>query len=469
MLLNFFCGDCCTRKFSYIFLSIFFLLLYRIFVGLSFDKNSNYQVKIFDNKIFSNHFLIHEIYKYLFCIIVSCVLILVEKISQKINMMKQNNQNKENNENSLNSSFTLVTNLTLIYKERFEKNKSNYPKLFIFSTFFLYIILDQMANIFGKFFSNMNFWMIGLYIVAFLNKKIFNIEIYKHHKVSFAFIFISLLLNIINVILTIIENREDKGIYVKYIWSLIIAVFIYSYYIFFLPCSFINIKELMDLNFISFNIILLFYGIFGFVFCILFCTVTTFTSMKKDNYIAKYLFKIEGDNNQIFIDNFLIYFRKLFSNEIEDAKYIKNEIFMIFSSMLSYALYKIFTLKVIEELTILHKIFCYPLYYFGQKIIIIFVNINKLKDVENYPKAKFIISIISDIFSVIGYLIYLEIVEINIFNLNNNLRRNIMARMARSNKEDFDLLKKISFSTGDDVSSEKSKDKHPLMELEVYN
>ena len=41
--------------------------------------------------------------------------------------------------------------------------------------------------------------------------------------------------------------------------------------------------------------------------------------------------------------------------------------------------------------------------------------------------------------------------------------------MARSNKEDFDLLKKISFSTGDDVSSEKSKDKHPLMELEVYN
>jgi hypothetical protein len=41
---------------------------------------------------------------------------------------------------------------------------------------------------------------------------------------------------------------------------------------------------------------------------------------------------------------------------------------------------------------------------------------------------KFITDLLSDIFSIIGYLIYIEIIEINVFNCNYNLRKNISLR-----------------------------------------
>ena len=75
-------GDC-TKKLIYIFLSTMFLLLNRFFIGFSFDEEIKYKIQILDNDNFSNHYLIQEIFEYLFCIIVALILILKEKIGQK--------------------------------------------------------------------------------------------------------------------------------------------------------------------------------------------------------------------------------------------------------------------------------------------------------------------------------------------------------------------------------------------------
>ena len=135
----------------------------------------------------------------------------------------------------------------------------------------------------------------------------------------------------------------------------------------FLSFSFISIKELIDLNFISLNIILLIYGLFGFIFCLLFCTAATFCSINsnKNNYIANFLFKVKEHNGtKSYIDNFKIYY-ELFNDEKLNKT---NEIIILILSSFTYALYEFFTLKVIEDLTILHQIFTYSIYNFGLKI-----------------------------------------------------------------------------------------------------
>ena len=85
--------------------------------------------------------------------------------------------------------------------------------------------------------------------------------------------------------------------------------------------------------------------------------------------------------------------------------------------------------KVIEDLTILHKIFSYPVYYFGQKLVFLVCLCLKVFEIEDSIIIhKFITDFISDILSIIGYLIYIEIIEINICNCNYNLRKYITLR-----------------------------------------
>ena len=102
---------------------------------------------------------------------------------------------------------------------------------------------------------------------------------------AFSINFVSIILNTLSVILTIKEEKEEKASYVKYKWLVIIAFIIYSLYAFFISYTFINIKKLMDLKFMSFNIILLVYGITGFIFCICFCLLVE--NFNCENDIAK--------------------------------------------------------------------------------------------------------------------------------------------------------------------------------------
>jgi len=407
----------------YIFLSTFFLLINKFFIGYTYDEEADLEIKILDNGIFKEHYLIHQIFQYLFCIILSFILFLKEKCGQckKVENLSEDKINQELS-NHIKSMGSLVSELTLIYRKKYEKDSSKCQKLFIVVTFIIYIILEQTKIIFKKFFPHMDFWMVELYIVAFLNYKLFKLSIYKHQVFAFVINLFSIILNFITVGLTMNEDDENKALYAKYEWLVIISFLIYCLYAFGLSYTFINIKKLMDLKFISFNVILLVYGITGFIFCICFCLLVG--NFHCENDIAKYIFKVtDMTNNQTYIDNFNIYY-----NSLTDASsdIIIKEVFMVLASSISYAFYKLFTFKVIEDLTILHKIFSYPLYYFGQKFIFLCLKVYKIKDAN--ITYKFITDLLSDIFSIIGYLIYIEIIEINVFNCNYNLRKNISLR-----------------------------------------
>ena len=91
-----------------------------------------------------------------------------------------------------------------------------------------------------------------------------------------------------------------------------------------------------------------------------------------------------------------------------------------------------------------------PIFFILKKIILIINNLVRdetfFKDIENYKPTRFFLDIGGDIVCLIGFLIYLEIIELNCFNLNYNLRKNIILR----GRENYPTLELNSIMTPSD-------------------
>ena len=415
-----------NKKYIFIIISTILLLIYKFFFGFVFDGEDKYEINVFDNGIFKENIIIHQIFIYLFCIFFSLILIIYSQKEKNKNLHKQL-EDIIFHEYSINKQYSgsLVKDLNLIYREYYDINKKKYSNIFIIITIFSYILLELFKIIFKKFFIHMDFWMIELYIFAFLNLKIFKLQIYKHQILAFIINLLSILLSVITVVITIIEGDADKALYVKYWWAVFIGIIIYILYAIFLSYNYISLKKIIDLKLISFHLLIFLYGVFGFFFNLCFCIISTF--IPNENADSKYLYKVKDDNNKTFIDNFFVYYNNFGKSRFVDDK--KNEGVTIAFGGFIFAFYKYSTLKIFEELTPLHKIFSYPVYYFFQKFILLCSKGNMIFSGGNkYLKSKLILELSADFLSIIGYLIYLEIIEINIFGLNFNLRKNIIRR-----------------------------------------
>ena len=267
----------CNKRYFYIFGAISLLLLHKFTFGFIFDGEKEFEIKIFDNGVFSEHYFIHQIIKYLSCILLSLIFI--------INQTRDENENLKTQIKALSThnylhrakfSGLFDKDLNLIYWGYYTESKSSYSKIFIAFTLFSYAILEQIKNVFKFFFFHMDFWMFELYIFAIFNHKMLRIQIYRHQIVSFFIILLSIILKHSSVVLTIIEGKEEKALYAKYWWTYFIALVIYVLYAVYLSFTYINMKKIIDLKFISVNYLMLIYAIFGFLFCLLFCVIATY-------------------------------------------------------------------------------------------------------------------------------------------------------------------------------------------------
>ena len=418
-----------NKRYSFILIAIAFLLLNKFTFGYIFDGEKKYEIRFPDNGKFSNHFLIHQIDVYLFCMILSGIFYIKEKIEQRKTIDILENQNE------IGYAGSYAKEINLIYREQFTNNKIKNSKYLIIFTVLLYIILEQTKIIFKKFFVHMDFWMFELHALVILNYFMFNIKNYKHQKFAIYANFINYFLKIIIVLFTLFENGDKpKAIYMKYYWSISIAVVIYFLYVFLLSYTFIRLQKLIVFEFISVNYILFVYGISGVLFCGILCFIFTFINC--ENEISSYIFQvIDDDNNKHYIDNFKIYLKLL----INDGDALKEMVTILLGGIF-YSLYKFFTFKIIESLTPYHKTFSYPIYYFFQKVILLCVKGNQIFNDNDDNISSFILKLflelLSDFISIILYLIYLEIIELNFRGCNHNLRRKIMKR---GDKEDKDL------------------------------
>jgi len=133
-------------NYKYIFLSILFLALYKMTTGISLDGNPNYSFKFYDSRTFSANYLIHDIFLYFICIVISVVMALVEKI---INFRLGEGKGKDIYKKILPFVGKISNNdISFIYTKTKGKKYSIFFILFIV---FIDILLGQFSLIYNKF------------------------------------------------------------------------------------------------------------------------------------------------------------------------------------------------------------------------------------------------------------------------------------------------------------------------------
>ena len=419
--------------------------------GISLDGNPNYSFRFYDNKTFSSNYLVHDIFLYSICIIVSGILILIESISNR--KMKKRNKSYGN---VLTKGRSQIDKIGFIYTKAKGKKYSIFFILFII---FIDILLGQFSLIYNKFFIHINFWMIELYFVAFFYLKMFQIKIYKHQKLAFAINIISIILVFVKVIFTIIENDEKKAIYVKYWWFIFVGPIIFLIYAFFLSYVFVSLKKFFYYKFVPVSRIFLFNSIIGFIFCISLCCIFTDNTCGKKieniHEVKDYICKVTNSDNETYIDNFNVYSEK-WKNSGKNEK-----IYEILNSVIGnifFALYRYFSFKIIESLTPFHRIFSGSVYYLAQQLILLCVYCVKIINDDNfYLKVKVLSDFFSDFVCIITFFIYSEIIELNFCDFNYNLKKNIILRGQNDDYQLDDLDKNSIMNDAEDENEDEGR------------
>ena len=439
-----------NKKHLYILYSILFLILKDFSFGYNYNDSFEPFFKASGEKAnenFSEHYLIKNILCYIFTFILSLILYVIERIKIGKNLTNKS----ENGDNALVSpSFSQIKYIHHVSKNIYLSNKSILFYLFII---FMWILEENLIQLFSVL-KDLDFWMIEIIIISYMTSIFFKKKIYIHHKMIIYINLFPVIFKIITIILSFkddcnkgddyyynynyklkrcLQNNETfnktedskrlKNYYVKNAYIVPIGIIVYLLLI--TLRSFVNssLKWLMDLKYISDKKLLMIYGIFGAIISFIICIITTFVECKNNidkADIYDYICKV-NNNNTLYFDDF------------KDIEYdLLSILRTVFGSIFFY-FNKYFSMLIIKYLTPVHLIFSIPVYYFFLKMVLMintlirdgsFFSENRIK----YIEYKFIFDSLGDILSTIGFLIYLEIIELNFCKLNYYLRRKISER-----------------------------------------
>ena len=379
------------------------------------------KIKIFpskEQKEFSKHYFIHFIFKYLGILLISIIR------EYKLNSDKEEDP-------SISSKNHLIV---LIHNDSNDLNENISFSFYIF-IIFLWILEEHLLIIFNVFLKDIDFWMIELFIVSYLSSRLFNFKIYKHQKLAIIFnAIVPLLLKILTIVVSFIHKDDELKILYKE-KKMFIFIGLGVYLILIALRSFVNtrMKWHMDLKYIPINKILKYYGFIGTIFCIIIIIFITFSfGSESKNRFDDYSY-------YYFLSGFFDYFK--YFKEISLIEILK-EISIIIISILFFFFNKYLFLNVIKYFTPVHVIFCNSFYFVFDKIfLIINTQINEKKVFKNNEKSriiKFFLDLSSDLFSIFGFLIYLEIIVLKFFNYDYNTKKNIFPRSFLESVDNFD-------------------------------
>ena len=428
-----------NKKYFAIILEVISLILYHLLTG--FDFGDAISVRIVQIGKFRGHYIIHYFFLYIIVFIISLIFYLIDKYKNK------NKNNEDEPKNRLN--YTRTVSSELIYNVKYISITTTNSHFFVLMIIFLYVLVEQGFTIFKMYFKNCDFWMIELYIIAYLHAKMFKIRVHNHQMLVILIDIIPIILKGFILGLTFFDekNRRDnnnpdnykyditnpnnnllKFLLVVYWPLLFLALVLYFILATLRSYTLISIKKFIDLKHISLSAIMMIYSLTGAIFCAIFCVFTTYfrcgtnLNIPNKNDINDYQCKIKYENGK-YIDSFKVYFSKWVKDNTND---IAHEIMFLVFGGISFFFYKFFTFLIVRELTPLHKIFTYPVQYFIQKIILSYKLIGNIP--RKFVVEQYGIDIASDIIAFLGFLIYLEIIELNFCKLNYNLRKSITFR-----------------------------------------
>ena len=421
-------------NYKYLLISLILSLLSTTLQGFNYFENFE---SVLDSRLietFSKHKIIKNLYSNIAIILTSLILNKIQKV-QKISTSEH-----------LTSVGSMDSEKTpeLIFEENEETSVNTHFSKIMFTFYILIWVLE--VTFFDFFFAEyIDFWMLELIIVTFLNSIMFKEHIYKHHKLVLWLLLIPISFKIATIIICyslrskindkskFFYENEEKYLRKKTLFMIYDSAFpieVLGYFLLISWRSFVNlkIKWLMDKKYISEFKILFFYGAIGFGINLVLCIIFSIVPCNEENSEVKNYFceiKYEG---YYYYDNIISYFS---SFEV-DSLLIVEILLIIISSFIS-SLIVYYLLNIIKNLSPVHCPFLFPIIYFCEKLIGIINTYARTGELftekrEFDAKEKLILDLFGDLSSLIGYIIFLEFIELNFCGFNKNLRANIIIR-----------------------------------------
>ena len=405
------------------------------------------------------HPFINDIFNYIGIIFIS--IILYKCREKKSNINKKSNE-KNNNIEKNSSEILLIHN---DIKDGINKNISLLNLFFILS---YWVFIDHITKIIQPLLI-FDYWMFELLFISLMASIILKTKIYRHQKSGI--IINSLFCLIFGLIRFIIFSNENNNLNMKYKYWIPISIIFYLFIINSTSYIYTKLKFYMDLKFISQAKLLILYGIIGFVLSTIACIIeTSFECVGSEKeffcnvYNTSIIFEertietiitnetiinnetimhnetiitnetiIHNETNIKYIENFLIFIKEFSILDLKD-RIIEIVIFIIGVIFYYCSLY--FDMLIINYLTPMHFIFSSLIYLFLSKLIELIRKNIKTRQFFNKEDIIYYYDFSAYIFSFIGFMIYLEIIELNFCNLNYNLRKYINKRSIEDIYED---------------------------------
>ena len=408
----------CSRTYLYILGSPLFKFFSLLLLGddsISFIKGSEDGIGLFGFcPSLKNFNFMQSLLTYFGYIVFGIVFLNFKKIKQSSNNDLEKKEKKEKNEK----------NDIYIYNRPVEnKLKYMWKQILLVGVFFP-LHIESKNILYIKGFQFFNFWTLEVIFIQHFMRKYFIIDYYIHHK--FAIIFnasiCSAILLTCSFLPTSLSNDNPGNSYQNinarlgsyFYCILFILVFLILSYIY----SFTRVysKVFMQYRFISPFKIIIIYGFFGFIICLIAFGVSS--PIKYEDNIINYIDKMK----KILLEN-----KKRYKFYVE-----------------IFCVYPFFSFISFMEIYFEILAICYlnPFYilmtntiYYGITEAIYFL---KISEKDNIKIVHFILTELAEIFSLLGLMIYLEILILNFCRLNENVK----IRIIEKGEEEF---RKLSF------------------------
>jgi len=398
-------SECCCigfGKFSY----FYFYILGSILTNAI--KKEFYKL---DSFILNQFLLMQSIYKYFSYILFG---LLFNWILNRYLHKKKRNDDKgeETSRKQLSSTKSLNT---LIYN-----NILKFQKKDIFSCIFVcfvYVLHLESLKIVGYFkLGSLNIWTAHIGFVIFFMNIYYKQNIYKHQL--YSMVFVIFLDTILLVASTFLDYEANKNIYQVKGFILCNCITLYYIFISFMfSYAEVKTKILIDRKYLSPYIIIILVGIIGFILNIIAALISEFYGNKC---------KDQKDINIYCYADVSSYFIKLKTLLNDNPKEFYVEIFFFsFFYIIFEFLNMTFAIFIYKYLNPGYLLFSDNIYFtFSGLINFFFIK----KKFDSLSIKKFIFSESSEIFELLAFLIYLELIELRFCGLNKNIRKNIEKR-----------------------------------------
>ena len=329
--------------------------------------------------------------------------------------MQENEVNNELLERKSNSIQGYIYNNP---ENDFKKN-INIKFILLFIVFAIHNETKKVLYIQG--FQFFNFWTCEIVFMQFLMGKYFKIYFYRHHKIAIIFniIFGSIILIITSFLPSSLyngiqgnsyQNIKDKlGSY--YYFILIILLFAILSFIF---CfTRVYSKILMQIKFISPYKLVILFGFSGLIISLIASIIGYYIDYQDNlfNYFSSMKSVLDnGKTYQFYTEIFLVSPTYAFSNSME----------FIFEILTIYYLNPFFILL------------SNTLYYAISEFIYFMLNISY----DGLIILHFILTELAEIWTSLGLMVYIEIIELNFCGLSDKLKKYIM----KTGEDEFKLL-----------------------------